>query len=122
MSVFTFPSRGTLPINKKVTGSSATTIVDASTAAVQVAWFQVNENAGATPNLTVDLYDVANTTSYFLSDSLAAPKVWNITAVTAKQGVLFSEGYVVPLGWKLRVTSSDAAGKFDVIGVQVAGY
>lgn len=99
-------------IAAKVTSSSAKDIVDAAASAVLVPWLQVNENAGATPNLTVELYD--GTTSYYLG---AGGATWVAKAVTAKQSLLF-EDIVVPRGWKLRVTSSDAAGKFDVVGMK----
>jgi len=122
MSVFSLPCRAAVVINTKITGSTVVTIVDGTNEVVLVPWFQVNETAGSTPNLTVDLYDVLNTTSYVLGDSSEASKSWNVTAVTAKQSVPFREGYIVPKGWLLRVKSSDAAGKFDVIGIKVAGY
>ena len=101
----------------KVTSSSATTIVSGVAAPVDpaawlVAKLQVNENNGSTPNLTVDLYD--GTTSYYLG---AGGSTWVAKAVTAKQSIEFTD-IVVPSGWLLRVTSSDAAGKFDVVGVK----
>lgn len=103
----------------KVTGNTATTIVSGAAAPVDpsswlVAKLQVNENNGSTPNLTVDLYDVANTTAYYLG---AGGSAWVAKAVTAKQSIEFTD-IVVPAGWLLRVTSSDAAGRFDVVGVK----
>lgn len=99
----------------KITANTATTIVDGTNNAWLVPWVQVNENAGGTHNLTLDLYDVANTTSYCLG---AANLTWKAHAVSAYLSLAFYD-IVVPAGWLLRVTSSDAAGKFDVVGVKV---
>jgi hypothetical protein len=99
----------------KVTGNTATTIVDGTSPDTQawlVPWLQVNENAGGTQTLTVDLYDGTN--SYCLG---AASLTWKAKAVTAYLSLGFTD-IEVPSGWKLRVTSSDAAGKFDVLGVK----
>lgn len=105
---------GLIEVNKAVTGSSATDIVDATStginATVMVHRMEINEHAGSTPNLTVDLYDGSNTR--YLGDD--AGSTWNAKAVTAKQSVRFNGEIIVPLGSKLRVTSSDAAGKFHV--------
>lgn len=97
----------------KVSANTATTIVDGTDNAWLVPWVQVNENAGGTQNLTVDLYD--GTTSFCLG---AANAVWKAKAVTAALSLTFYD-IVVPAGWKLRVTSGDASGKFDVVGVKV---
>lgn len=115
MTVFQIPGGNATAIAKKITSSTVTDIVDAANGQVAVFWFEVAENSGSTPNLTVELYDVANTTSYYLVSGGVA---WVAKAVTAKQGIVFSEGYIVPQGWKLRVTSSDASGKFDVTGLR----
>jgi len=116
---FQFVAIGALPIQQKITANTATTIVDGTNNAVIVPWFEVNENAGATPNLTVDIYDGTNT-FYPGSDGLDGntATTFRAKAVTANQSVRFSAGYVIQKGSKLRVTSSDAAGKFDVIGLR----
>lgn len=117
MSVFLFNDGRATNLAKKITGNTVVDLVDGTTGQVNVPWFRVSENNGSTPNLTVELYDVANTTSYYLGDATGA--TWVAKAVTAKQSVAFTDGYVVPLGWKLRITSSDAAGKFDVTGMKI---
>ena len=114
MSVFNFQGGAADPIIKKITANTVTDIVDATLGAVRVPWFAVGENNGGTPNLTVEIYD--GTTSFYLT---AASLLWNARAMTAKQGVLFDAGYVIPLGSKLRVTSSDASGRMDVTGVTI---
>lgn len=115
MSVFQLIEGSAQGIVNKVANNSATTIIDGTTGTVYVAWFRVSENAGSTPNLTVEIYDGA--TSFYLGD--AGGSTWVAKAVTAKQSVAFTDGYVIPYGSKLRVTSSDASGKFDVTGIKL---
>lgn len=112
MSVFQFDARGALPIKVKVTANTVTTIVDATNSAMIVPWFEVNENTGAgTHNLTVDIND--GTSTFYLGTGAT---IYNAKAVTGGLSLPFTQGYVIPKGSKLRVTSSDAAGKFDVNG------
>lgn len=118
MSVFNFDATAALEIDVAVTGNSATTIVDATNNAVIVPWFEVNENNGSTPNLTVDVYDGSSAT-YLGSDDGA---VFVARAVAAKSSQKFTQGYVIPKGSVLRVTSSDANGRFHVHGVTVRPY
>jgi len=110
MSLFNLPIGSVQEIAKKITGSSATTIVGGTDDAWYVPWLAVGENNGSTPNLTVDIYD--GSTAYY---QVAASTLWVAKVVTAKQGVIFYDLYV-PANWLLRVTSSDAAGRFDVTG------
>lgn len=100
------------PINKAITANTATTIADATNNPLTVPNFEVNENGGGTQNLTVEIWD--GTTHLYLSDD--AGTVWNAHAVTAYKGYKFSGPYAIPKASVLRVTSSDAAGKFTVIG------
>jgi len=113
---FLFSDGQATPILQKITTNSATTVTaaDASTGQVNIVNFSVNENAGSTPALTVDLYD--GTTTYVLMDT--SKVVWNAKAVTARQSVEFGS-LTIQKGFKLRITSDDAAGKFDVIGTKV---
>jgi len=92
-------------IDTKITGNTAVAVYTATKRTV-ITSLVITENFGSTPNLTVDRYDTANTTAYYLR---------NAQAVTAKQTVVFDEPMVLKPGWSLRVTSSDAAGKFDVM-------
>lgn len=115
MSVFHLTEGSAQAILSKITGNSVTTVIDGSTGTIYIAWFRVSENAGSTPNLTVEIYD--GTTSYYLGD--AGGSTWVTKAVTAKQSLAFTDGYVIPYGSKLRITSSDAAGKFDVTGIKL---
>lgn len=115
MSVFQFISNAPLPIKVRITGNTATTIADATNNTIFVPWFQVNENAGSTASLTVDIYDGTNAV-YVGSDGGVT---WNVKAVTAYTSYFFTQGLVIPKGSLLRVTSNDAAGKFHVHGVYV---
>lgn len=115
MSVFRLDTSAPLPIGVRVTGNSATTIVDATNNTLYVPWFQVNETGGGTQNLTVDVYDGTNAVYQGSDGGFTA----NAKAVTAKTSYLFSQGLVIPKGSKLRVTSSDAAGNFHVAGIYV---
>lgn len=112
MSVMLQSLAGLQEIAEKVTSNAVTTVVDASAQALYVPWMQVSETNGGTQNLTVELYD--GTTSYYLG---SGGSTWKAKAVTAKQSLSFSD-IVVPRGWKIRVTSSDASGYFDVVGVR----
>lgn len=100
-------------IAEKISNATATDVVDGTDFPWYVQWFQVNENAGGTPSLTVEVYD--GTTSYYLGSGGVTYKA---KALTAGQSVDFDKGYLVPLGYKLRVTSSDAAGKLEVSGLK----
>lgn len=111
MSLFNLPLGSVEEIAAKITGSTATTVVDGTDQAWYVPWLAVGENSGGTPNLTVDLFD--GTTAYC---QVAGGTLWVAKAVTAKQGIIFYDLFV-PKTWVLRVTSSDASGKFDVTGV-----
>lgn len=113
MSFYQLQVGGTEEIAVRLAGSSATTIVDGTDAAWYVPWVQANENNGSTPSLTIDLYD--GTTPYYQG---AGGSVWRAKAMTAGQSVTFNEGIFVPKGWKLRATSSDAAGRVDLVGVK----
>lgn len=122
MSIFQHQGGPSNLIAKKITANTVTVVVDTTGAQTggntYIDRFEVNENAGSTPNLTVELYDTGNTTSYYLGDSIGHA-VWKAKAVTAGQSVHFNEGYVLPNTWQIRITSSDAAGKFDFIGSKV---
>lgn len=115
MSVFQFNATGILPLRARVTASTVTTILSATSNVLFVPWFQVNEINGGTHNLTVDTYDGTNPV-YCGDDS---GFTWNAKAVTAKASYRFTQGLVIPIGSSLRITSSDAAGYFHVHGVYV---
>lgn len=89
----------------KITGNTATAVFTA-TKRTMITGLTITENNGSTPNLTVERYDTANTTAYYMRRT---------SAVTAGQTVTFDEQMpmVLHTGWSLRVTSSDAAGRFD---------
>lgn len=112
MTLFQFQIGGVEEIAVRLTGTSATTIVDGTDNAWYVPWVQANENNGDTPSLTMDLYN--GTTAYYLG---SGGSVWRVKAMTAGQSLTFSEGIFVPKGWKLRATSNHASGRVDLVGV-----
>lgn len=116
MSIFYYEGRALIGLVTRITGNTATTLIDASAtgfdAIVYVPWFQVNEHANSAHALTVDIYDGTN--ADYLGDD--AGVTWSGKTVTQYGSYRFSQGLVIPKGSKLRVTSGDAAGKFKVIG------
>ena len=113
MSIFVYEGKAPLPIKVRVTGNTATTIADATNRTLYVPWFQVNEHSGATPNLTVDVYDGTNAV-YLANDD---GNTWNARPVAAYGSYQFTHGLVIPTGSVLRVTSNNASGLFHVHGV-----
>lgn len=102
MSVFQFPGGAANHIKQIITGTSPTVIIlGQGVGQYNIAWFRCNEYAGGTPNLTVEIYDGA--VSYYLG---SGGFTWVAKALTAKQSVLFDDGYVIPNGSSLRITSS----------------
>jgi len=88
----------------KLTGSTATTIFTAK-ARTTVLSVTATETGGATPNLTLEIYDVTNTTSYYLRKAVA---------MVAGTAVIFDEPFELPVGWAIRATSSASGGAVDV--------
>lgn len=115
MSVFQFITSAPVPIVKRITGNTVTTVLDATNNTLFVPWFQVNEVAGGTQNLTVDVYDGTN--ALYQGDDNGA--TWVTKAVTAKASYRFSQGIAIAKGSLLRVTSSAVGGDFHVSGVYV---
>lgn len=83
---------------------------------IQIASFEVNENSGGTPSLTVDIYNPTDMSLTYLSSGGVTYKAKPLTAL---QGVLFDRGYVIPNGCQLRVTSNSSSGLLDVVGVKL---
>jgi hypothetical protein len=99
-------------IRSKITTTDATDVAGSATAQTPVVWFQCNEVAGGTPNLTVAIYNAGTTTSTYLGDGTSA---WVAKAMTANQSVTFGEGFVLEKNEFLRITIS--AGSVDVVGL-----
>jgi len=114
VSVFTFDSRGAEPILRRITDNVATVIVDA-TDARYVAWFDVTENSGGTPSITVEILHA--TIPHYLGTGGTS---WRAKAMSANQSVRFDQGYALPPGSQLRVTSNNGSGLVDVTGVSVS--
>ena len=99
----------------RLTGSSVTDIVDASTEAWYIPWVAFGEVGGTTPALTLELRDTVNSVTYYLS---ADGYCWVAKAMTALQAVAIDD-LVVPKGWKLRATSNHASGNVHATGTKV---
>lgn len=106
MSVF-FQGQTADPIAIKLTTTGATIIAGSADNKTLVDWVQFTEIAGATPTLTIDIYD--GTTTVYLRNALA---------MTAKQEVLKTHGISLNKGQYLRATAS-AANQIDVTGAKV---
>ncbi len=102
-----FPVSGHDVIAFKLTTTNPTAIAGSATSKTFVDWFQCTEITGATPNLTIEIYD--GTTSFYLR---------NAKAMTAKEEVLKNQGFSLDKGSFLRVTAG-TANTIDVTGVQV---
>jgi hypothetical protein len=97
-----------------ISGAATTVILDATDATIIVPNFEVNETAGQTGALTVEIYD--GTTHFYLGDD--GGTTWNAQTVTARKSYKFTGVYPIPKGSKLRVVSVASAG-FTVIGTQL---
>lgn len=94
------------PIAVKLTTTDPTNIAGSATARTHVVWFQCAEIAGATPTLTVEIYD--GTTSFYLRNALVF--------ASARSSVVFENGVTLEKGQFLRVTAG-AADQVDVVGM-----
>jgi hypothetical protein len=105
-SIFQFPGGAANSIRQIITATTPTIITlgtgpQANQGQYNIAWFRCSEYAGGTPTLTVEIYD--GTTSFYQG---SGGFTWIAKALTAKQSVLFDDGYVVPNGSTLRITAS----------------
>jgi hypothetical protein len=96
------------PIAVKLTTTDPTAIAGSATERTHVVWFQCAEIAGATPTLTVEIYNAATTTSYYLRNALAF--------ASGRASVLFENGITLEKNQFLRVTAG-AANQVDVVGM-----
>lgn len=100
-----FAAAAVLTAFNKLTGNTATAIYTASEGSTLIRSIIACETNGATPTLTLEVYDVANTTSYYLRKALA---------LSAGTPYVFNEPFMLPANWSIRATSSDASGRIDV--------
>lgn len=119
-SIFAFPGGAANLIKQVITGTSATIITlgtgaQANQGQYNIAWFRINEYGGATPTITVEVYDTNSSTSYYLG---SGGFTWKAKAMTALQSLFFDDGYAIPQGSVLRVTSS-AGSTIQVTGVYI---
>lgn len=103
VGIFSYPGSTIEGVGYKLTTTNPTVIAGNATAAMQVPWFACTEITGATPNLTIELFD--GTTSFYLR---------NAKAMTAKESVIFDSGIWLNPGTFLRITGS-VANQVDVV-------
>lgn len=107
-SVFQFPGGASNPLKQIITLTTPTIITlgtgsQANKGQYNIAWFRINEYAGGTPNLTVEIFDTNTSLSYYLG---SGGFTWKTKPLTALQSVLFDDGYAVGQGSVLRITCS----------------
>lgn len=98
-------------IRQKLSTTNPTVVAGEALLQTAVVWFTCTEIAGATPNLSIEVYDAATGLSYYLR---------NAKAMTARETVLFEAGIVLNPNEFLRITSS-AANQVDVVGLSLLG-
>lgn len=99
---YTVQGGSLLPKRVKLTTTSATALYDASKSSALLVSIIAVEIAGATPTLTLDIFD--GTTTYYLQ---------NAVAMTAKQRLQIDLLVPLKVGEQLRATAS-AANQIDV--------
>jgi hypothetical protein len=99
---YTVQGGALLPKRVKLTTTSATTLLDPDKSGALLLSIVAVEIAGATPTLTLDIYD--GTTTYYLQ---------NAVAMTAKQRLQIDILVPLKVGEKLRATAS-AADQIDI--------
>ena len=118
MSVFQLDISDGIAFYQKITGNTVTDITDlvATDGPISVGRMAIGETLNAASALTVEVYDGTNSHYLVSTDGTC----WNAKAVTGKQGVRFFDGFIIPKNSRLRVTSGNASGGFDVEGVILA--
>lgn len=96
-------------IRQKLTTTNPTVVAGSTTLQTAVVWFLCTETTGGTPNLSIEIYDAATATSYYLRQA---------KAMTAKESFLFEAGIVLNPNEFLRITAS-AANQVDVVGLSL---
>lgn len=114
---FVFQGGAADKIRQKLTTTAATVVAGSADYQTGVVWFECNEIAGGTPNLTVEIYNASTLVSYYLGISGVT---YILKALTAKQSVFFEAGIVLEKNEFLRVTAS-AADQVDVVGLALLG-
>ena len=99
---FTLTGGSILTKPTKLTTTSATVLYTADKRTVIVC-IDATEITGNTPALTLEMYDVANTTSHYLR---------NAKAMTAREEYSRERVFALPQGWQLRATAG-AANQID---------
>jgi hypothetical protein len=88
---------GAITEDGRLTGNTATTIFTA-TGATWIRSITASDNAAGSPTVTIDKYDGTNA---------------RVIKLTAAVPLIFNEPFLLPLGWLIRMTSSNAGGLID---------
>lgn len=88
---------GAITEDGTLTGNSATTIFTA-TGATWIRSITACDNTTGGPTVTIDKYD--GSAAYVIQRAKAVP-------------LIFNEPFLLPVGWSIRMTSSDASGHID---------
>lgn len=96
-SAFAFPGRSATPIALNISTTSPVAIAGDAASAVQVAWFQITETTGATPNCTLDVWDGTTAVVFHA-----------LAPMTARQELFYGRGFWLNPGQFLRVTMGTA--------------
>ena len=81
-----------------ITTTTVTDVYHAKKSTTILSVVAANYDAGSV-NYTLELYDTANTTSYYL---------YKTSSISAHSREIYSEPFVLKSGWKLRVTAATA--------------
>jgi hypothetical protein len=101
MSTFDDAAGGQITEDGKLSDSTVTTIFTA----VGATWIHAitaTENNGGTPTLSIEKY--TGSVSYYIRRAVA---------MAAGTQVVYDNGFLLPAGWSIRLTSNDAGGDVD---------
>lgn len=112
---FTLAGGAVDKIREKITVTTPVVVAGSADYQVGVVWFQCNEIGGATPSLTVEIYDASTSTSYYLGIN---GTTYRAKALVMAQSVFFEAGIVLNPNEFLRITVS-AADQVDVVGLSL---
>lgn len=114
-SAFYLLGGATDTIRQQVGLTTPIVIAGSANAMTGIVQFQCNEVAGATPLLTVEIYNADTLLSYYLG---ANGVTYKAKALTAGQSVLFDTGWTLSPNEFLRVTVN-AANQVHVVGLSL---
>lgn len=105
----------------RLSGTTATTIVDGEDNGTLIEDILVANTGSGTPDITIDAYDVTNTTAYVLvqEHSLTAKSTENTTTDAPRANFRLTMPMWLPKNWLLRVTSTAGSNAVHVTATHV---